>query len=297
MATDNLRQRTKLDDSDNITTDTTTTTSVGLKKPDKRRMAMAKRGLRSLAIAVALPLSLTILNIYLFGFSQRYTKLSKPFWFPPLWMIHLTCTISTLLMGLSAWLVWAEGGFHNNPTALSLYLAQFGLSLVWNPITLWMGASWVGLVVCLGMFGALAGCCRVFRQVNPIAADLVKMCLAWAAFLAADEHYQMILSAIKSDCRFLSTSKGSSSIKSDSSKDYGKNIDCDGQYHYISLGVCEIQSTGLEIIKPYRQCKTQWQWLEKTVIYYLKISVGGIKVHITGLIIAASTLIEKKETR
>ncbi|XP_022758020.1 translocator protein homolog [Durio zibethinus] len=150
----------------------------------EERMAMAKRGLRSLAIAVSFPLFLTLLNIYLFGSGHSYGALAKPFWFPPLWLIHITCLASSFVMGLSAWLVWAEGGFHLRPTALSLYLAQLGLSLAWLPIVFWMGASWVGLVVLLAVFGALVGCSRDFREVNPIAGDLVKPCLAWAAFLA-----------------------------------------------------------------------------------------------------------------
>lgn len=87
-------------------------------------------------------------------------------------------------MGLSAWLVWAEGGFHKSPTALSLYLAQLGLGLTWEFVALRMGASLAGLVLCLATFGSLVGCAKVFRKMNPIAGDLVKPCLGWAAFLA-----------------------------------------------------------------------------------------------------------------
>lgn len=87
-------------------------------------------------------------------------------------------------MGLSAWFVWAEGGFHKSPIALSLYLAQLGLSLAWDFVVLRMGASWAGLVLCLAMVGSLVGCSKVFRKMNPIASDIVKPCLVWAAFLA-----------------------------------------------------------------------------------------------------------------
>ncbi|KAJ7972945.1 Translocator protein-like [Quillaja saponaria] len=151
-----------------------------------KRMNMAKRGLRSLAIAVALPVSLTILCAYL-GLRHNNVggNLTKtPFWFPPMWALHLTCPASSFLMGVSAWLVWAEGGFHRRPMALCLYLAQLVLMLMWEPIVFGAGARWVGLLVCLGMFGALVGCSRVFKQVNPFAGDLMKPCLAWTAFLA-----------------------------------------------------------------------------------------------------------------
>ena len=67
-------------------------------------------------------------------------------------------------MGLLAWFVWAEGGFHAKPTAFSLYLAQLGLSLAWLLIVFWIGASWLRLVVCLVVFGALVGCSRDFQR-------------------------------------------------------------------------------------------------------------------------------------
>ncbi|KAJ4850573.1 hypothetical protein Tsubulata_017172 [Turnera subulata] len=187
----NIKQRTR-DDTHDTTTPASSSamnsTSVeavkAMRSRRDKRMAMAKRGIRSLAVAVAFPLSLTLFNIYFFGSRNGYGTASKPFWFPPLWALHLTCLASSFFMSLSAWLVWAEGGFHKNPSALSFYLGQLGLSLAWDPVVFWMGASWFGLVVCLAMFGTLVGCSRQFREVNPIAGDLVKPCLAWAAFLA-----------------------------------------------------------------------------------------------------------------
>jgi benzodiazapine receptor len=185
MASQNLKHRTT---TTTATTGEDASISTGTggtsnKSKRNRNMGMAKRGLRSLAVAVSVPLSLTLASIYL-GSSHSHGSLQKPFWFLPLWALHVTCMASSFLMGLSAWLVWAEGGFHRNPTALSLYLAQLGLSFVWNPIVLGAGATRVGLVVCLAMFGALTRCCWIFKEVNPIAADLTKPCLAWTAFLS-----------------------------------------------------------------------------------------------------------------
>lgn len=150
----------------------------------KPKNAAARRGLRSLSVAVALPLSLTLLDIFLFGSSNRYRTLHKPFYVPPLWALHLACVTTAFLSGLSAWLVWAEGGFHRHPAALGLYLGQLALSLVWYPVVFGAGAIRVGLVLCAALFGALVGCARAFRNMNPIAGDLVKPCLAWALLLA-----------------------------------------------------------------------------------------------------------------
>ncbi|KAF8387839.1 hypothetical protein HHK36_026500 [Tetracentron sinense] len=175
MESQNLKQRTRSDDP------TTTTNNNGTRR--EKKMKMAKRGVRSLAIAVAVPLCLTIANIYFFGSSQNYRDLAKPFWYPPLWAIHLACLASSFLMGLSAWLVWAEGGFHRHPAVLPLYMAQLALSLSWDPLVFLLGATWTGLAACVALFGALLECSRSFRNVNPIAGDLVMPCLAWVAFL------------------------------------------------------------------------------------------------------------------
>ncbi|KAG6785108.1 hypothetical protein POTOM_010831 [Populus tomentosa] len=188
MDSQNVKQRTR-DTVDEPNTIAGKNNSKNVRFRREKRVAMAQRGFRSLAIAVALPLSLALCNVYFFGSTKGYgtsssRSLSKPFWFPPLWALHMTCVTSSFLMGLSAWLVWAEGGFHRNPTALYLYLTQLGLSLAWDPIVFRMSAPWVGLLVCLATFGALVGCSRQFKVVNPIAGNLVMPCLARASFLA-----------------------------------------------------------------------------------------------------------------
>lgn len=87
-------------------------------------------------------------------------------------------------MGLSAWLVWAEGVFHEEPEILGLYLIQLLLGLIWSPLVFGLGLVKIGLVVCVGLFVVMFICAQCFRTVNPIAGDLVKPCLAWVSFLA-----------------------------------------------------------------------------------------------------------------
>ncbi|KAL2540505.1 Translocator protein-like protein [Abeliophyllum distichum] len=149
----------------------------------QKKTGLARRGFRSLGLAVSFPISLTIMDIYLFGSSNRYRNIEKPFYFPPLWALHMACLANAFLSSLSAWLVWADSGFHRQPNALLLYLGQLGLSLGWYPIVFGAGATWVGLVMCMALFGAMVGCSRIFRVMNPIAGDLVKPCLIWAYLL------------------------------------------------------------------------------------------------------------------
>ncbi|XP_027117308.2 translocator protein homolog [Coffea arabica] len=184
MASQELKHRTRDEEAEEEIQPPKDTGTTATRRHQKKRTAMAKRGLRSLGLALALPLSLTLLDISLFGSSLQYATMKKPFWSPPLWALHSACLASAFLMGLSAWLVWAEGGFHRNPTALLLYLGQLSLSLAWDPIVFQAGASRMGLVLCVALFGALVGCARIFRTMNPLAADLVKPCLLWALILS-----------------------------------------------------------------------------------------------------------------
>lgn len=189
MASRDLKQRFK-DDPADATTKTVVDGQrkmTGGKSRDKK-IAMAKRGLRSLTIAVGIPLSLSLISAYIGSVKSHATvdhvASGKPFWFPPMWALHLTCPASCFLMGLAAWMVWANGGFHKYPNALLFYSAQLLLTLLWDPLVLGAGATKIGLIMCFGMFGAMVGCYRLFGHVNPISGDLIKPCLASTAFLS-----------------------------------------------------------------------------------------------------------------
>ncbi|XP_010518493.1 PREDICTED: translocator protein homolog [Camelina sativa] len=151
-----------------------------------QKRAMAKRGLRSLTVAVAAPVLVTLFATFFLGTSDGYgNRARSSSWIPPLWLLHTTCLASSCLMGLAAWLVWVDGGFHKKPNALYLYLAQFLVCLLWDPVTFRLGSGIAGLAVWLGQSAALFGCFKAFSEISPVAGNLVKPCLAWAAFVAA----------------------------------------------------------------------------------------------------------------
>ncbi|PWA88418.1 tspO/MBR-related protein [Artemisia annua] len=111
----------------------------------QKKPSTASRGIRSLSLAIAVPVGLTLTIILMSG-ENDYKNLDRPFWIPPLWAIQLTCLSSAFVMGLSAWLVWAESGFHRSPVAIVIRL-------------------------------------------NPIAGDLVKLCVLWIGFLTSVNLY------------------------------------------------------------------------------------------------------------
>ncbi|GAB2235797.1 hypothetical protein Droror1_Dr00026238 [Drosera rotundifolia] len=198
MDSNNLKHRTTTDpSSDPINTSATTDGGDVNRAKRQGRIASAKRGLRSLTIAVLLPVLLTLSNIYFFGGGPGRGP-SRLNWIPPHWALHMTCLASVSLLGLSAWIVWADGGFHRDPSAVGLYLGLLGLGLAWDPIVFRFGLNWAGLAVAAAVGGGLWRWSRVARRVNPMAGDLVMPCLGWAGFLAcvnlkmmfASDHHQ-----------------------------------------------------------------------------------------------------------
>ncbi|XP_075492866.1 translocator protein homolog [Primulina tabacum] len=188
MDSRDLKHRATEKDESNVI-DATRPSDLSSSKP--KRKGMARRGFRSLAMAIAFPISLAVLVIYLFGSTNRFGNIEKHFYIPPLWALHLACLTSSFLSGLSSWLVWADHGFHRRPVALYLYMAQLGLSLGWYPIVLGAGAVRVGLALCALLFVSLVGSWRTFKSLNPIASDLFVPCLV-AALLPAAVNYRLL---------------------------------------------------------------------------------------------------------
>ncbi|KAK7303790.1 hypothetical protein RJT34_14707 [Clitoria ternatea] len=147
------------------------------------KRAQARRALRSLAIGIAVPFTVTLTIIILFGSGRNYNRIPKPFWFAPLWFIHFATLASSFFMGLAAWLIWADGGFRGQTDAFPLYIVHVSLSIVWHPLVLVIGAYSLASISCLLDFAALFMSYLRFRKINPFAKDLAKPPLAWAAYL------------------------------------------------------------------------------------------------------------------
>lgn len=180
MASQTLKHRPKEEPTTTATTTATPSTTSHKYRKDQR-LAMAKRGLRSLAVAVAIPAVGTAASISIAGATLASTK---PSWSPPVWAFHLGSLLMSALLGFSSWLVWAEGGFHGRSEALPLYLSELFMSLMWAPLVFGAGFPRPGMAVCVAHFAVLFMLSQSYRQVNPIAADLIKPYLAWVSFLA-----------------------------------------------------------------------------------------------------------------
>jgi translocator protein len=114
-----------------------------------------------------------------------YQQLTRPAWAPPSWLFAPAWTLLYLLMGVAAWLIWREHGFHKARTALLLFLIQLAVNAVWTWLFfVWhLGALAFGEILILW---ALILCTVVaFWRVRPIAGALLIPYLAWVTFASA----------------------------------------------------------------------------------------------------------------
>ncbi|KAL3692608.1 hypothetical protein R1sor_006259 [Riccia sorocarpa] len=144
---------------------------------------MSKPGVKSLLVAVAIPLVLgTLDGLVNAPNTPWYFELKKPRWQPPGFLFGGAWSILYPLMGLASWLVWAEGGFQLQGKPLTLYITQLVLNLLW-PI-LFFGKKNLGLALVdiVALCGTLFATVKAFQPVNHVAANLMKPYLGWVVF-------------------------------------------------------------------------------------------------------------------
>jgi benzodiazapine receptor len=111
-----------------------------------------------------------------------YTQLARPDWAPPAAWFSPVWTTLYLLMGIAAWLVWREKGFHEARGALILYLMQLAVNALWSWLFFsWKmgGAAFADIVV---LWVLIVLTLRAFWRIKPIAGLLLAPYLLWVSF-------------------------------------------------------------------------------------------------------------------
>ncbi len=111
-----------------------------------------------------------------------YAALAKPAWNPPSWLFGPVWTTLYVAMGISAWLVWRQGGWSQQRGRLALFLVQWALNALWTP--LFFGLHQLGLAAAeiVVLWVAIAATLASFARVSRIAAVLLVPYLGWVSF-------------------------------------------------------------------------------------------------------------------
>ena len=114
-----------------------------------------------------------------------YGQLVQPDWAPPSWLFGPVWTLLYTLMGISAWLVWRDGGLAANPLAFGLFFSQLGLNALWS----WLFFTWhqgaLAFAEIVGLWSMILATLILFWRARPLAGMLLVPYLLWVGLAAA----------------------------------------------------------------------------------------------------------------
>jgi benzodiazapine receptor len=113
-----------------------------------------------------------------------YLALNKPSWHPPTWVFGPVWSTLYVMMAVSAWLVWQQGGFARQRRALTLFLVQLVLNAAWSPLFFGLKQPGIAFAEILLLWLAIAATLVSFHRIHRIAAWLLVPYIAWVSFAA-----------------------------------------------------------------------------------------------------------------
>ena len=113
-----------------------------------------------------------------------YAALHKPPWNPPAWIFGPAWSLLYVIMAVAAWLVWREGGWKWQRSALIFFLIQWLLNALWTPLFFGMHRSGLAFGEIILLWIVLSVTLRLFWQASKFAGVLLVPYLAWITFAA-----------------------------------------------------------------------------------------------------------------
>jgi benzodiazapine receptor len=111
-----------------------------------------------------------------------YTNLIQPTWAPPAWLFGPVWTTLYIMMAISAWLVWKEGGISQQKSRLILFLTQLSFNALWSWLFfVWHlgGPAFINIII---MIVLISGSILRFWQISKWAAVLLIPYWLWVGF-------------------------------------------------------------------------------------------------------------------
>lgn len=117
-----------------------------------------------------------------------YAELARPDWAPPASLFGPVWSVLYALMGIAAWLVWRERGFHHARRALGLFLVQLALNALWSWLFFgWHLGAWAFADIVV-LWVLIVATVIAFWRIRPVAGILLVPYLAWVSFAAFLNH-------------------------------------------------------------------------------------------------------------
>lgn len=113
-----------------------------------------------------------------------YATLAKPSFNPPGWVFGPAWTILFAMMAVAVWLVWRKAGWGGARGALTLFLVQLVLNVLWSVLFFGMQSPGAAFVEVFALWAAILATIVAFHRHSPLAAWLLVPYIAWVSFAA-----------------------------------------------------------------------------------------------------------------
>ena len=117
--------------------------------------------------------------------SQFYNKLNKPVFSPPKWVFAPVWSILYILMFASIVIVGKNTPVYLKPAAISIFLLQLVLNLIWTPMFFIHHKIKNALFICIILTITVLFMIILFAQISKIAALLLIPYLIWLILASA----------------------------------------------------------------------------------------------------------------
>lgn len=114
--------------------------------------------------------------------SDLYTQLKLPPFSPPGWLFGVVWPILYALMGIAAYLVYAQENSQSKDTALSLYNTQLIFNFMWSIVFFRFQLYWGSVMIIILLDILVFLTIQTFKHINPKAAWLLIPYLIWILF-------------------------------------------------------------------------------------------------------------------
>jgi translocator protein len=117
-----------------------------------------------------------------FEAGEWYFALAKPEWTIPAWAFGPAWALAYVLMAAAMWMVWTSG-HQVRSGALTWWLLQLVLVIVWSWLLFGMNRSGWSMAAMLLLIGTAIMCIKVFAAPSRLAALLLAPWLLWLVYL------------------------------------------------------------------------------------------------------------------
>ena len=141
---------------------------------------MKQRKLLFFSIAISLLAGL-ISSLFTLNSREIYQELNKPFLAPPGWVFPIVWTILYICMGIAAYFIFISIS-PDKKTALTLYLVQFVVNMIWPILFFRVHAYFLSFLWIVLLWYLVSLTTRLFFRMNEKAGWFMVPYLLWVSF-------------------------------------------------------------------------------------------------------------------